>query len=70
MKLGTEVGLGAGHIVLDWNQAPQEGHSSGPHFSAHMFCGETAGWVKIPLTWYGGRPQPRKHCVIWEPTLC
>jgi len=24
------------------------GHSS-PHSSAHVYCGQTAGWVKIPL---------------------
>jgi len=32
MKLGTEVGLGLGHIVLDGDlAAPQKGHSS-PNF--------------------------------------
>jgi len=23
------------------------GHS--PHFSAHAYCGQTAGWIKMPL---------------------
>ena len=27
---------------------PQKGHSS-PHFSAHVYCGHTAGWIRIPL---------------------
>jgi len=49
MKLGVKVGLGPGHIVLDGDPAPppQKGHS--PQFSAHVCCGQTAGWVKMPL---------------------
>ena len=42
MKLGMEVGLGTGHIVLD-------GQSRLPHFSARVCCGQTAGWIKMPL---------------------
>ena len=30
MPLGTEVGLGSGHIVLDRNPAAPKGHSSPP----------------------------------------
>ena len=26
---------------------PQKGHS--PHFSAYVCCGQTAGWIKMPL---------------------
>ena len=41
MPLGTEVGLGPGDIVLDWDPAPPErGHSS-LHFSADVHCGQT-----------------------------
>jgi len=49
MPLGTEVGLSPGHIVLDGNlpPPPQKGYS--PHFSAHVYRGQTAGWIKIPL---------------------
>ena len=48
MKLGTEVGLGLGHIVLDADPAPPpKGHS--PQFSAHVCCGQTAGWIEMPL---------------------
>jgi len=43
MALGTEVGLGPGHIVLDGNPAPP------PQFSAHFYCGQTAGCIKMPL---------------------
>ena len=107
MALGTKVGLGPGHIVLDGDQlpSPKRGHS--PQFSAHFYCGQTAGCIKMPLgmevglspgdivldedqvptqkkhsppifgqcllwpnhcmyqdiTWYGGRPQPRRYCI-------
>ena len=49
MKLGTEVGLGPSHIVLDGDLAPlpQKGHN--PQFSVHVCCGQTAGWIKMPL---------------------
>ena len=47
MPLGTEVGLGPGDIVLDRTEPPK---GSQPHqFSAHVYCGQTAGWIKMPL---------------------
>jgi len=49
MKLGMQVGLGAGDFVLDGNTAPpKKGHS--PQFSAHVYCGQTAGWIKMPFS--------------------
>ena len=49
MKLGMQVGLGPGHIVLDGDPAPlpPKGHS--PQFSAHIYCGQMAAWIKMPL---------------------
>jgi len=48
MKLGMEVGLVPGHIGLNVDPAlPPKGHS--PQFSAHIRCGQTAGWIKMPL---------------------
>jgi len=49
MKLGKQVGIGPGHIVLDGNPAPlhPKGHSS--QLSAHISCGQMAGWIKMPL---------------------
>jgi len=48
MKLGMEVGLGPGHIVLDGDPAPHpKGHS--PQLSAHVYCGQTSGWIKMSL---------------------
>jgi len=47
--LGTEAGLGAGHIVSDGDPAPcQRGTAS--QFSAHVCSGQmAAGWMKMPL---------------------
>ena len=36
MALGTELGLGPGHIVPDG-------------FSAHAYCSQAAGCIKMPL---------------------
>ena len=47
MPLGMEVGLGPGHILLDGDLAPPKGHN--PQFSAHVCCGQMAGWIKMPL---------------------
>ena len=42
MKHGTVVDLGLGHIVID-------GHPALPPFLAHVRCGQTAGWIMMPL---------------------
>ena len=49
VKLGTQIVLIPGHIVLDEEPAslPPEGHS--PQFSAHICCGQMAAWIKMPL---------------------
>jgi len=51
MKLGVQVGLCPGHIVLDGDPAPppQEGGEPPPQFSAHVHCAKTAGWIKMAL---------------------
>ena len=46
-SLGTGVGLGPGHIVLDGDPAPPKGAQ--PQLSAHVCCGQMAGWTKMPL---------------------
>ena len=50
MPLGTEVGLGPGHIVLGGEPVPppQKGDISS-QCSAHVCYGEMAGLIKIPL---------------------
>ena len=43
------VGLGPGDFVLDGDAAPPEkGHIS-TQFLAHVDCGQTVGWIKVPL---------------------
>jgi len=42
MPPGMEVDLGPGDIVLDGDPAPhKKGHSTPPHFSVHIYCGQT-----------------------------
>ena len=45
----TEVGLGPGDIVLDADPAPAQ-KGTAPQFSAHVYCGQTAGWTKMSLS--------------------
>jgi len=51
MKLGTQIGLGSGHIVLDGDPASltQRGIAPSPKFSAHIYCGQMARCIKMPL---------------------
>jgi len=52
MPLGTEVGLGPGDFVLDGDPAytpPKKKGDIAPQFSAHVYCGPMAGWIKMPL---------------------
>jgi len=39
------------HSVLDGDPAPAPPPQRGtaPQFSAHACCGQTAGWIKMPL---------------------
>ena len=41
--IGMEVGLSPGNFVLDGDPAPPS------QFLAHVYCGQTAGWIKMPL---------------------
>jgi len=46
---------------------PNKG-SDPPKFSAYVYCGQTAGWIKNQdATWHEGRPQPRRLYVRWNP---
>ena len=65
-----EVGLGSGNFVLDEDPVPtKKGHS--PQFLAHVYCGQTARWIKMLLgrgvglgpgeiVFDEGQPLPRK----------
>jgi len=44
----TEVNVGPGDIVLD-GVAPIPKRGTAPPASVHVYCGQTAGWMKTPL---------------------
>jgi len=69
MKLGTEVGLGPGHIVLDRDPAPPQpkGHSPEPPIFGPCLL-RPNGSMDPDAIWYGGRPRPWRHCVRWGPS--
>ena len=52
MPLGMEVGLGPGDFVFDGDLATprKKGTPTPPNFLAHVYCGQTAGWIKVPLS--------------------
>jgi len=65
--LGTEVGLGPGHIVLDGDPAPLPKRVQIiPIFGPFILSPN--GWMHQDATWYGGRLQPRRLCVRWGPS--
>jgi len=51
MPLGMEVGLGPGEFVLDGDPAlpPPKKGGTPREFSTHVYCGQTARWMKMPL---------------------
>jgi len=66
MKLGTQVGLGPGHIVLGEDTAapPPKGHSP-PIFGPYLL--QPNGCMDQDVTWYGARPRSMQPCVTWGP---
>ena len=51
MKLGTVVGLGLGHIVLDGDPAPPpERGTAAPLFVVHVYCGQTVANLATMLS--------------------
>jgi len=66
--LGTEVGLGPGHVVLDGPQLPSPKRGRSPSiFGPCLF--RPNGWMHQDATRHRARPQPRRLCVIWGPSL-
>jgi len=67
IPLGTQVGLGPGDIVLVGNSSPPTAKRTQPLiFGPYLLWPN--GCMYQDITWYGGRPQPRRHCVRWEPS--
>jgi len=62
MPLGIEIASAQATLCSTGTQLPPEKRHNPPtQLLAHVYCGQTAGW--IDATWYGSRPQPRPHCV-------
>ena len=67
MKLGTQVGLGHGHIVLDGDPAPPPQKGAEPpnlrpiSAVAKWLNGSRCHFIK-------GGPQAKRHCVRWGPS--
>jgi len=51
MPFGTDVVIGPDDILLDGDPAPLliKGAEPPPQYSAHVYCGLTAEWIKIAL---------------------
>jgi len=50
MPLVMELGLSPGDFVLNGDTAPSsKGGGAPPQFSTHVYCGQTAGWIKMTL---------------------
>jgi len=50
MPFGEEVGLGPGDFVFDGDPVPPEKRAQPlAQFLAHVYCGQTSGWMKTPL---------------------
>jgi len=64
MALGMEAGLSPGDFVLDGDPAPLPKRGRSP-----KIFGPCLLWpnrcVDQDVTWYGGRPQPTRHCIRW-----
>jgi len=44
-----EVGLGLGNFALNGTQLLFQKGGGAAHFLARVYCGQTAGWIKMPL---------------------
>jgi len=60
MPLDTEVPRPS-DVLLDGDPAPPKVHGS--QFSARVYCGQTAGWMKMPLIGTEGDLSPG-HIVL------
>ena len=67
MKLGVEVGLSPGHIVLDRDSAPLPKGAQSPIFGRCPLWPN--GWMDRGGTWYGGRPRTRPHFARLGPSF-
>jgi len=67
VKLGTQVGLGPGNIVLDGNPGPPSPKGAQPPiFGPYLLWPN--GSMDQDATWYGSRPRRRPYCARWRPS--
>jgi len=64
MKVGVQVGLGPGHIVLEGDPAPPPYRGTAPHIFAPYLLWPN-GWVNQDGTWHGGGSESKPHCATW-----
>jgi len=66
MPLGMEIGLGPSDFVFDGDAAPPQKKRHSPiQFLAHVYCGQTAEWIKMPPDMEVSKPLARRRCVTW-----
>jgi len=49
MSLGMEVDLSQGDFVLDGDPVPFPKRGRSPQFWTHVYSGQTAAWIQMPL---------------------
>jgi len=48
MPLGTDAQPRG--LCVRWRPSPPTQKGAAPQFSAYVYCGQTAGWIKMPLS--------------------
>ena len=66
MKLGVQVGLGPGHIMLDGDPPPLPKKGTEPPVFGTCPLSPN-GWMDQDETWHVVRPRPWPHCVGTQP---
>jgi len=61
MAIGTEVGLGPGHLVLDGEPPPLPKKGTEPPIFGPFLLSPN-GWMNQDSTWHGGGPWSKPHC--------
>jgi len=63
MKLGVQVGLDPGHLVIDGDTAPLPKGAQPQIFGPYLLWPK--GCMDQDAAWYGGSFRPRRLCVRW-----
>ena len=67
LVLGVVVGFSPGYFVLDGDPAPFPKRVRSPLSNFRPISIVVNGWKHQDVTWYEGRPWPRRLCVRWRP---